>query len=692
MSCPAFVRPGARPARIFAWPVFLVLLTLAIYAPAIRYDFVRFDDGPYVAENPRVLSGLTRENVRWAFATVHEQWWLPVLWISYMLDAEFLGPAPHGFHGTNVLLHAANAGLLFWVLVRMTGSPRRSFFVAALFALHPLRVESVAWITARKDVLSGLFFFLALLAHVRQAEHPGPRRRVWIFIWLLLGLMSKGAIVFLPILLLLLDYWPLRRIGPDPQNWRGWRSMFAEKIPLFVLSGAFIILNLGTHASGSGREADLSALHRLALIPGNIFEYLRLAVWPVRLCSFYPENDAVSPGLAAVAALSLAVSIFLCMRWASRRPYWLVGWLWFLVALGPVVRGVRLGMASHADRFTYLPSIGLAVMLVWTAADAVRNRNLCRRWAAVFGAFLLTALAWQTTRQLPTWKDSLSLYRQQVAIRPGNHVAWNNVGRALLERGRPEEALGPFARAMELRPDDSNLAAANYAEALIRMDRSEQAIGFLQSALAQRNPRHPEMNLLLGFAFLNVDRAAEAIPCLRQAVAAAPQQFGWRIELVRALYEADQSEAAQEEIRRLQVLGFSQFRDFDGLASRYAALWRSGEILHAWHFFRNNLRRRPDDAALANNAAWCLATTENPPAPPAEALRLARRAQELAPGPHPGILDTLAAALAANGLFEEAEQTAQQALDLARQGQDGQLAAQISARLETYRQRRPWRE
>ena len=670
-------------------------MTLAAFAPAIRYDFVNFDDGGFVSENSHVLSGLSWANVRWAFTAVHEQWWLPVLWISYMADAALFGPGPFGFHLTNVLLHAIGAGLLFWALFRATGAPWRCFMVAAFFAVHPLRVESVAWITERKDVLSGFFFFLALLAYVRHAERPASARFGLVFAFMLLGLMSKGTVMVLPLVLLLLDFWPLRRAAcpPAPGAWRQWRGLIAEKIPLFLLSAAFVFINLQTHASATGRASGMAFASRLALIAPDYWTYLGLLFWPARLCSHYPPHDLVLLPRTLGATIGLLLPTIAFWRGRSKAPWLLVGWLWFLVALAPMIRGVRLDpMLDHADRYTYLSGIGISICLVWGAAAISARAGRLRFLAPAAGLLLLAACAWKTVLQLPTWKDSLALYRQQIAVCPGNHLAHNNLGRALLERGRFEEALPHFRRTMELRPDDSNLAAANYAEALIRLDRNEQAIGFLQSALAQRDPRHPEMNLLLGFAFLNVDRAAEAIPCLRQAVAAAPQQLGWRIELVRALYEAGQPEAAQEEIRRLQVLGFSQFRNFDGLASHYAALWRSGEILHAWHFFRNNLRRRPDDAALANNAAWCLATAENPPAPPAEALRLARRAEELAPGPHPGILDTLAAALAANGLFEEAEQTAQEALGLARQGQDDQLAAQIPARLDTYRQRRPWRE
>jgi protein O-mannosyl-transferase len=483
---------GWKPA---GWLAALVgLLALAVFLPAVRYDFVMLDDGGFVYENPHVISGLSLANIRWAFTAVHEQWWLPFLWISFMADATLFGPGPAGFHLTNLLLHAANAALLFWVLVRLTRSSGPAFFIAALFALHPLRVESVAWITERKDVLSGFFFFLALLAHIRAVERPSPARRATLFFLMLAGLLSKATALVLPPILLLLDFWPLRRAGLrfDRAAWTQWRPLVLEKTGLFVLAALFVFINLHTHVSATGQSAAASWLHRLALVAPDYLRYVGLFFWPARLCSHYPAHDTLARPLAFAAAAGLALLTGAFLRTSKKSPWQLVGWLWFLVALFPMVRGIRFDpMFSHADRYTYLAGIGLSILLVTSIAEWVRMRPVLRTAAAAAGALLLAACAWKTALQLPTWRNSLALYQQQAAVRPDNHIAHNNYGRALLEAGRAEEALPRFLRVMELRPDDSNLAAANYADALLQLGRDEEAAAWLRQALARRDPAPP---------------------------------------------------------------------------------------------------------------------------------------------------------------------------------------------------------
>jgi len=444
----------------------LAALTAWAFGAALNYGFVRYDDTGYVMENPMVLTGLSAANVRTAFTSVCHQWWLPMLWISYMVDTELYGTGAWGYHLTNLLLHAANAVLCFWFLYRLTGARGRSLAAAALWAVHPLRVESVVWITERKDVLSGLFFFLALLAYLHHVRRPGLRRMAVVFAGMLLGLMSKASVIVLPALLLLLDYWPLRRAEwpGTPGSWKRWGRLVWEKAGLFLLAAVFAVINLHTHTSGIGGEEGLPLLHRLALMPGNAWIYLRLVFWPAGLAFFYPENDrvAVLPLLAALAGLVVLLAVLIRQR--RRRPWWTVGGLWFFIALLPVLRGIRLGFAAYADRFTYLPSIGLMLALVWGAAAALdggsegrpRLRRRLRAAAAVGAAGLVLALGGLARRQTETWRDSETLFRHALAVTEDNVAAHSNLANLLVSEGRRVEAVEHYEAVLALKPEHAN--------------------------------------------------------------------------------------------------------------------------------------------------------------------------------------------------------------------------------------------
>ena len=671
----------------------LVLLVLAVFWPSVRYGFVRFDDPLFVSNNEHVITGLSASNVRWAFTSVHQQWWLPILWISYMLDAEFQGPAPAGFHRTNILLHAANAALLFWVLAGLTGSRWRSWFVAALFALHPLRVESVAWITERKDVLSGLFFLLALLAYLHHVRRPSGVCRGAVFAAFLVGLMSKATVIALPILLLLLDYWPLRRAGDplDRNHAAAWLALLREKIPLFALAILFGIINLHTHVSGSGSGSAISLSTRLGLIAPNYWTYLGKIFWPTHLSPLYPERDLVNWTASGMAVLGLLVATWLLLRLRKSAPYAIVGWLWFLAALFPVLRGVRMGLAAYTDRFTYLPAIGLAIAAVWAVGEWTLSRPPRRIFAIAAGGTALAACVALTRLYLPVWTNSATLFTHLLAFAPDHAMATLGYGRLLMDQGKPAEALPYLDKAARLNPAEP-VAAAAYVEALLALDRNDDALAAAHSALAKCGEADPGLNMLAARADLNTRQASDALPHLDRAVAGQPSNPGWQVERVRALFEAGRPDDALRNIQQLRAQGFSRFTDFDSLIPHFGGLWLDGERLHAWHFFRNNLDRLPDDVALRHYAAWLLATDPRPPAPATEAVRLAQEAIALNAQPDSRLLDTLAAAWAANGQFAEAQRQAEQALDLARRANDSSLVAEISRHLETYRRQQPWRE
>jgi len=670
----------------------LVGLAASLFWPTLGYGYVKLDDDQYICLNPHVLTGLCFENIRWAFTTVYELTWWPFLWISYMVDTELFGTEPFGYHLTNILLHVANTTLLFWVLFRLTGSRWRSFFVAALFTVHPLRVEAVAWITARKDVLSGLFFMLSLLAHIRYVEQPTRGRRDVLFLLMLAGLLSKAILIVLPFILLLLDYWPLGRAG-DPLEkgaWTRWRPLLIEKAGLFGLAVIFIGINLYTHRPNLTGENALPSITRVGLVFPNYWAYLGKTFWPGRLSVIYPENDVANWLLSIIAAAGL-LGLSTGLIWFRRKaPYGIVGWLWFLIALFPVIRGLRLGFAAYADRFTYLPSIGLGIASVWSVAALVERRSRLRIPAVSIGIVLLCACMVRSSVRLPAWKNSMTMFSELIEFAPDHFVANNAYGFALLESGRVEESLAYFARAAEIKPKDSQ-APFNYADALLRLGRTDEAIVWLQESLTARDPDCPALNNLLGFAYLDVDRPDLAITPLRKASEALPRRIGWRIELIRSLFEAGQNAAAHEEIRRLQAEGYPAIRGFDDLIPFYANAWQGGEKGHAWNFFRSAIRNHPDHIILLNTAAWLLATDSAPPAGPQEAVRLARRAAELLSTPRAAVLDTLAAALAADGEFEEAQKIAQQAIVIAREEGEVSRCVEIEKRLNSYRQNQPWR-
>ena len=684
--------PRTAPGLRLGLALALAAVTLALFWPATGYDFLNFDDGPYVFDNPRVLTGFSLANVRWAFTTINEDWWLPMLWLSYMADADLLGPGPFGFHLVNVLLHALNATLLFWVLCRMTNHPWRSALVAALFALHPLRVESVAWVAERKDVLSGLFFLLGLLAYRRYTERP-DRARLWTLpLCMLLGLMSKGILIVFPFVLLLLDFWPLRRATAlwGRAAWPQWKPLLREKSPLFALAGVFVAVNLRTHSAASPVFNPVPLADRLGLVFPNYWAYLRQIFWPLHVAILHPENDVVHWPLSFAALVGLAVLTALAWRQRARRPFLLAGWLWFLLILLPVVRGLRYSLASIADRFTYLPSIGLAFAAVWFLADLGPAGRRAAAVRFILTGVLLAALAMQTRAVLPLWRNSEAAFGHALLEAPEHALVNNNYGLALLDAGRIQDALPHLEKAAANRPDHTPFTA-NLGIALVLLDRPDEAILRLENARLKTNPDCAFLNFAIGLAWLGKNDSRQAIPCLQRALAAAPDRAAWRMELARAFRDAGREQDFSNEMARAATDGFPLPPTYNGLVLYYLGLWEAGHAQRAWVFFQRALQEHPGDAQMMNNVAWYLATVPPPGADPAQALELARAACQLEGPDNPGLLDTLAAAQAANKLFEEAVQTAEDALRRAQTAGNSGLAGEIAQRLDAYRRHQPWR-
>lgn len=668
----------------------LFAATLWLFWPATGYDFLNFDDDRYVSGNHMVRLGLAPESIRWALRSVYESYWLPVMWLSYLLDTTLFGTKAFGYHFTNVLLHALNAALLFLLLRAWTRKFWLAAFVAAVFAWHPLRVESVAWVSERKDVLSGLLVLLCLALYKRFARNPVSGREVPAALCMALGLMTKPILVTLPFLLLLLDYWPLERysLRADDLRAKGW-TLVSEKVLFWALAVLFSFITYYTQRVGDAVH-DARAYpwgQRLLSIPAAYLFYLEKTFFPFRLSAVYGDLDT-GPARVLAAVLVLAALTLAALALGRRARAVPVGWFWFLGLLVPVIGIVRVGVTHVADRFTYLPSIGLGLAAAWgaTLLPGGRRRNLCLGALAVL---LLVGCAWQTRRVLPHWRNSVTAFENVLQYLPDSALANNNYGEGLLGTGQTEKALFHFDKAIARDPNTTPFIA-NSGLALILLNRTDEAIARLETALAAKNPNCLFLNFILGLAWMEKGQADRAIPYLVKANEDPLPRPSWRVELARAYLEAGRAAEASNEFARVSAWGWGHLTGFDGMCTYYTSLWLNGNGPRAWTFFEQALKTHPDNISLLNNVAWFLATDPPPRAPRGEALRLALRAKELCAILHPGILDTLAAAYAAEGRFDEAVRWAEEARAMAQSnGLDG-MAEKIAARKQAYRDGKAW--
>ena len=437
----------------------LFLATAGLYLRVHGYDFVNYDDTLYVTQNAHVQQGLTWNTLHWAFTTYRVGTWHPLTWLSHALDWQLFDLDAAGPHDVNLLLHLANAVLLFWLLLRATGFMGRSFMVAAIFALHPINVESVVWIAERKNSLSLLFFLLALGAYRWYVERPGTRRYLLVAVLFALGLMSKPQVITFPFVLLLWDYWPLRRIsfrkGEGLKSAEFW-PLLREKLPLFAMSGMSAAITMAAQRADGSKMWYPPALRvEYALI--SYVQYLGKALWPIHLSPFYPHPDSVSLAHAAAAVLLLAVITVAVLAFGYRRPYLPVGWFFFLGTLVPMLglEGVGYqGKQGIADRYAYLPFIGLFIMICWGLAELAAKRRVPLYRQRLAGIAILLSLWLVSYRQLGYWQDNVTLWSHALAVTEGNFLAENNLGRALIQQGHAAEGVAHFYKAAEIYPDD----------------------------------------------------------------------------------------------------------------------------------------------------------------------------------------------------------------------------------------------
>ncbi|MBC8433220.1 MAG: tetratricopeptide repeat protein [Desulfobacterales bacterium] len=476
--------------------LFLALATLAVYWQVQNHDFVNFDDDIYVTANRHVQEGLTPESIMWAFTTTYAANWHPLTWISHMLDYEIYGLNPGGHHLTNLLLHLTNTLLLFIILGKMTGALWRSAFVAALFALHPLHVESVAWVSERKDVLSTFWGMLSLLAYHCYVKKPRLSSFFLIIVFFTLGLMAKPMLVTLPFVLLLLDYWPLKRYQCNADRQREGEDkrflasgdifkLIWEKVPLFILVVISSILTfMAQSGMGAVRSLEVFSLKvRVANAFVSYVSYVVKAIWPVNLGVFYPHIGELLPWWQAVgSAVLIAAVCFWAVRMSKKHPYVLVGVLWYLGTLVPVIGLVQVGKQALADRYTYVPLIGIFIIVAWGVPEILPKWRRRKIWLAVLATASLTILMTLTWHQVRYWKNSIVLFEHSIRVAVNNYQPHWNLGVALAEEGRIDEAINHYLEVLRMKPDHHK-AHNNLGIAFIIKGDINGAVAHFQEAL-----------------------------------------------------------------------------------------------------------------------------------------------------------------------------------------------------------------
>ncbi|MBU0677574.1 MAG: tetratricopeptide repeat protein [Verrucomicrobia bacterium] len=674
------------------WAIALLLCTLclAVYWPVQSYEFVGLDDGPYVFTNTHVNRGVTREGLKWLPRGIVVSLWHPVTNFSHMLDCQFFGLDAGAHHRSNLMLHMLNVLLLFYLLNRMTGALLRSAFVAALFAVHPLNVDSVAWIAERKNLLSTLLWLSCIWSYLHYLKAPSLRRMALLALLFLLGLMSKAMLITLPVTLILLDIWPLERRAKDrPFVAALWDSVL-EKAPLFIIAMAFGLETLRSQGgSGAMIPHDDFPFHwRLAYAANNYVFYLLKMVWPTKLSVIYPRPTAALPAgicvLDTLILLSITLGAVLCFR---RKRYMLTGWLWYLITMAPVCGLFAAGMAVKADRFAYVPLIGIFIILVWGTSELSRRGKAARRALFCAGILIVGSLLVSARMQLSVWRNSLSLFQHAVSVTDNNASAHNNLGVALKDKGSVEEALKHYRQAFEIEPRHS-MARNNAARVLDQEGREDEAVELLKESIAV-TPWYPLAYFHLGEISFRHGLVAEGTALFEQGLTQDPRDVEARNNLGNLLANHGKYEEACARYREALSLNPQHLPSRINLANILA---KSGEQRKAVAQYREVLKLNPDTVLALNPLAWLLAVSEDTQIrDPAEAVQLATRAVDLDKTDNPLYVSTLAAAYAARGDYETAASLTRTQLARLKTGAPANLQAELRRRLMLYSANQPYR-
>ena len=664
-------KPMSSPRRI---ALLLAAATFALFLPVAWSGFCVYDDSLYVTENPIVQAGVTWAGVKWAFTTMAASNWHPLTWLSHMVDCGVFGLNPAGPHLVNALFHAANTALLFTLLLRLTNKIWPSAFVAALFAWHPLHVESVAWISERKDVLSTFFALLALLNYARYVEESAAKNLraktyfAWSLVMFALGLMAKPMLVTLPCVLLLLDFWPLKRVtscklqveGSEPHNLQPSAfnlQLLLEKWPFFLIAFASCAITFFAQSQrGSDAVVSLDTVplhYRLKSVPLAYVEYLSKTFWPSRLAIFYPLPEKIPASTVAMSVTLLIFISLVALRSYRSRPYLLTGWLWFVGMLVPVIGLVQVGGAALADRYSYLPAVGIFIAVTFAACDCAARFNISKPGLAGIAIFILAACIVTTEKQLGHWQNSVTLFQHALAVTTDNDVARDNLGVALEQQGRLAEAAEQYRAAARLGPDRYQ-GHHNLANALDRLGRPAEALAEHREAV-RISPDTQFLHHVLGLALAAAGQDAEALKEFSEAARLDPHYPWPRVETAKVYLRQNRDAEAIDELRAA-------------------------------------LRIDPDNIDILTFTARVLAASENPATRNgANAFLLAAKANLLTSGSRPAVLDALGMACAELGKFDEAQMSAQSALEVSAALKRTEVKP-IQQRLDLYKSHRTWRE
>lgn len=664
----------------------LVGVTLAVYWPVTGYDFVNYDDPTYVSANAEVKSGLTTQGIAWAFTTTHGANWHPLTWLSHMADCQLYALKSGRHHLTNLLIHLLNSCLVFLVLRRLTGAEWRSAAVAALFAWHPLHVESVAWVSERKDVLSTFFWLLTIRAYVEYTEATEKSSvKGWIFYGMalasfILGLLSKPMVVTMPFVLLLLDFWPLNRFS---------LRRLAEKAPFFLLSAAACVVTVLAQRSGGAVNSLglVSFADRFSNAAVAYVRYLFKTVYPVDLAVIYPLQhwNLAQTGLALMILSLLTAWTFLLRK---RQPYLLVGWGWFLGTLVPVIGLVQVGVQSMADRYTYIPLLGIFIVVVWMIGDLLALLPSLRRLVGVSTALLLLILLWLSGRQIRFWENTYTLFHHAAVVTSRNSEAEDNLGVWYLNQHRLPEARAHFITALDYQKT-SYSTLVHLGLTAFRQGNPTEARGWLEMALRAR-PGWWEAHFYLGSLWVAQGNLDEAIQNFSAAVKGDSENAQAHDQLGKALARrGNLREALTQFNESIRLEPDNPELHYD-LA---LALVVAGNAPAAILAYRDTLRLNPNWTSPMNDLAWIMAT--HPRAEfrnGAEAVRLAERACQLSQWREPSLIGTLDAAYAESGRFREAISTAQLTQQRAQEMGLKELAVAAANRQTLYRAGQPYRQ
>ncbi|MBU4258693.1 MAG: tetratricopeptide repeat protein [Proteobacteria bacterium] len=589
--------------------LFLFIVTLSVYWQITKHEFINYDDGLYVTENPHVQAGLNRESIIWAFTTGHAANWHPLTWLSHMLDIDIYGLNPIGHHLTNLQFHILNSILLFLVLKMMTGALWQSSFVAALFALHPLHVESVAWVSERKDVLSAFFWILSMWAYVRYVRQPDKKQYLLLILFFALGLMSKSMLVTLPFVLLLLDFWPLSRLQPTAQGNRHYNykiiiSLVLEKVPLFVLTAVSSFVTFSVQQHG-GAIRSLEAIPMDLRIANALFSYLSYlgkTIWPQNLALIYPY-PYISMFWQIILSLPLLICIsMLVIRLARAFPYLATGWLWYLGSLVPVIGLVQVGNQSMADRYTYIPLIGIFIIVAWGVADFSKRWRIQKNVLVLLCCSVLALLMVRTWHQVWHWQNSFTLLSHSLNVTHNNSMAHYVFGQALDQQGRLEEAVLQYNKAIKIRPKFA-MAHNNLGAALSREGKLKEAIYHFNEAV-NIHPDYAKAHNNLATVLLTQGKFEEALSHYREALMINPEDEYTRKNLANFLSNHGRIDEALSHYNK--ALLFNP-EDWDAHYKLGHILVKQEKINEALSHFAEVIRINPDYAPAYNEIGIILA-------------------------------------------------------------------------------------